>query len=153
MSLAFSGTKPDPYLNILPPKPLGRHLHLPRKLESGQGKDGQGGRKEGEEGEKGEGKAEGKGKEGMTPARIEVGDHLRIYMDADKALSFRTWMYHLVLEVEDEVDGAEGGEDDKGKGKGKETRMREMKKKRRVKIFEKARFVLVGERGEALTVA
>ena len=66
----------------------------------------------------------------MTPVRVETGDHLRVYCDARRVLSIRTWFHGI------EVDRAavKAGEGT-------------------LKLFDRIRLVLVGERGEALIVA
>ncbi|KAL7422629.1 hypothetical protein Q5752_001920 [Cryptotrichosporon argae] len=65
----------------------------------------------------------------LGPVRPEAGDHVRIYVDADRALSLRTWLHWLEL-VPDAGAGASG-----------------------CKVFARARLALVGTRGEVLVVA
>lgn len=91
LHLTFSGPKPDPYLALRPPQLLTTHQHVPW------------------------------GKEGRAPVRVEAGDHMRIYCDAARAMSFRTWLHWWQVEGE--------------------------------RPFDKARFALIGPRGEVLVVA
>ena len=100
ISIRLSGPKPDPFIALNPPQPLMTHQRLPH------------------------------GKEGMTPMRVETGDHIRVYCDAKCILSIRTW-FHGVEVDRAAVKAGEGT----------------------LKLFNKIRLVLVGERGEALIVA
>lgn len=100
LHLAFSGPKPDPYLALEPPPPLESHLHLPKRSHA-------------------------TGREPPPPVRPEAGDHLRIYCDASRAMSLRTWLHWWTI--------------------GADNALR--------RPFERARFTLVGPRGEALVVA
>lgn len=100
LHLTFSGPKPDPYLALPAPRPLTAHEYLPP------------------------------GSRGRAPVRVEAGDHMRIYCDAGRALSLRTWLHWWEVEGRKLGDGEE-----------------------RMRPFDKARFALVGPRGEVLVVA
>lgn len=74
---------------------------------------------------------------GSRPVRPEMGDHIRIYSPLESALSLRTWLH--AIEVDSNIiEGLTKLEDGP---------------KKLVRLFDKARFVLVGDRGEALIVA
>lgn len=103
LHLALSGPKPDPYLALAPPPPLLSHLHVP---------DGETAL--------------------LVPVRPEAGDHIRIYCDSGRAMSFRTWLHWWEV-------GADGPWD----GAAVPTSLRP---------FAFARLTLVGPRGEALMV-
>ncbi|WWD20532.1 hypothetical protein CI109_105008 [Kwoniella shandongensis] len=74
VSYAFSGPKPDPFLDLPSPPPLKSHLHLPPPRED-----------------------ELLDMTRMNPVRVEAGDHLRIYCDAKKALALRTWLHNVKI--------------------------------------------------------
>ncbi len=100
ISIRLSGPKPDPFIAFTPPPPLVSHQHTPP------------------------------GKQGTTPARVDAGDHVRVYCDARYALGLRTWLYGI--EVDRAVIKAGTG---------------------MFRPFDKVRLVLAGERGEVLIVA
>ena len=115
LSVAFSGSKPDPFINLPSPAPLTRHLYA-SKSKSKTTKQG----------------------DRPTPVRPEVGDHLRIYCDANEALSLRTWLNGVAIDptIIGQA-GQAGGEVDH----------------KPWKLFDKARLCLVGDRGEVLMIA
>jgi hypothetical protein len=111
ISMAFSGPKPDPFIALHPPRPL-----VPHTSRSSEGLEKTG--------------------MAMRPVRPEMGDHLRIYVDADRALALRMWLNGVERGFQEGKDGKETD----GKGY---TGL----------LFYRVRLALVGERGEVLTVA
>lgn len=75
--MAFSGPKPDPFINLPSPGPLTRHLYASKS--------------------KSKSKATKQGDQ-PTPVRPEAGDHMRIYCDAKEALSLRTWLNGVAID-------------------------------------------------------
>ena len=113
LSIRLSGPKPDPFLALRPAQ------SLPRWPPAGADQPA------------------------TSPERPEMGDHMRIYCDAKWALSLRTWLHAIEIDLDAlKTEVSENG--------GKEERHGQIGLYR---PFDKARLVLVGERGEALAVA
>jgi hypothetical protein len=128
LSIAFSGPKPDPFIALVPPTPLTRHQYAGKaRLANGQAPK----------------KLVTNGDDDTRPAdastmlngpaRIEAGDHIRLYCDASEALSLRTWLHGVHV---DASHGVAAGAQAKGK-----------------RMFDKVRLCLIGPRGEVLIVA
>jgi len=100
LSIRLSGSKPDPFLALIPPRALVTHEHLPPD------------------------------KQGQTPVRVETGDHIRVYCNIKSSLALRTWLHGI--EVDRSAIKAGAGV---------------------FRPFNRVRLVLVGGRGECLTVA
>lgn len=152
ISYAFSGPKPDPFIDLPPARPLDSHdtASIPHISHASKDRD------PGEATAKSAGMSEG----GRTPVRPEAGDHLRIYCDASHALALRTWLHNvripLALPRQSKNDGTNRarftalgkhavGIDGQAAGSFDATEQ--------VRVFYKIRLTLVGARGEVLIVA
>nr|XP_019051292.1 hypothetical protein I302_01741 [Kwoniella bestiolae CBS 10118]OCF30222.1 hypothetical protein I302_01741 [Kwoniella bestiolae CBS 10118] len=124
LSYAFSGPKPDPFLDISQSR-ITSSTDITKKMQPDK-------------------------EETVKP---ECGDHLRIYCNAKYSLELRTWLHNVKIPIplkkshdadaEGEGDKSANGGDIKQNGKGEES----------VRIFYKNRLTLVGDRGEVLVVA
>lgn len=92
-----------------------------------------------------------------VPVRPEMGDHLRIYCYLKHALSLRTWLHAIEVDsaytINTDQDAPVTGQTPIGveEGRGQGERVDGLGKV--VKLFDKVRLTLVGDRGEALIVA
>ncbi|ORY35892.1 hypothetical protein BCR39DRAFT_556019 [Naematelia encephala] len=121
ITIRLSGPKPDPFLALLPPPPLDRHMYF-------------------------------SGDTATRPERVEAGDHLRIYVDAKKALALRTWLHGI--EIPGNIVRAQKGKEILvEEGKGSERSERGQEKGDIWRPFHKVRLCLIGEKGEVLVVA
>lgn len=69
------------------------------------------------------------------PVRPEAADHIRLYCDAARAMSVRLWLHWWTVDTAELYGGDETGDDTT------------------IQPFKRARFALVGPRGEMLVVA
>lgn len=126
-SIRLSGPKPDPYIALKPAPPLEPTIwSSTTPVDTAHGET-----------------------QNPRPVRPEIGDHIRIYCDADRALSLR--MLLNGIEVEPSILDA-----DDSTGGGRKPSQSVTLKRGRYSPFggsDKIRLVLVGERGEALVVA
>lgn len=76
LRIAPSGPKPDPFLSTGSNVPAS-HSYVPKRRRP-----------------KIESESELFTPEDVPPVGVECGDHVRVYVDAHKALSFRTWLNH-----------------------------------------------------------
>ncbi|WVQ95734.1 hypothetical protein IAU59_002833 [Kwoniella sp. CBS 9459] len=156
ISYAFSGPKPDPFLDLPSARPLDQHLVV-RSASSLPAVDG--GDKLIEEdrivpaGDTLQPKIVTDPNTVVRPVRPEAGDHLRIYCDASHALPLRTWLHNVRLPISMSVlapDIGRNHETDKG---GTEALKETEKGVEEIRVFYKTRLTLVGDRGEVLMVA
>ena len=77
LSVAFSGPKPDPFIDLPTPGPLTRHLYAPKSKSNSDAT---------------------KQDDHPTPVRPEAGDHMRVYCDAKEALGLRTWLNGVAVD-------------------------------------------------------
>lgn len=110
ISVRLSGPKPDPYLNLAPPASLRPWSDISS--------------------------ANTPARSVTLPVRPEIGDHIRLYCDARYALSLRTWLNSIEIELAS-----------------LSPERNDVPFPSPYLPFEKIRLVLVGPLGEALTVA
>ena len=114
----ISGPKPDPFFALNPPPPLS-----PWSSRLSEPKQ-----------------------KGIIPVRPEMGDHIRIYCPLKHALSLRTWLHSIEVDLDNLSSSIEPID--------KLTiTQATLKDKKLYRMFDKARLVLVGQKGEALIVA
>ncbi|WVF68117.1 hypothetical protein IAT40_002880 [Kwoniella sp. CBS 6097] len=168
ISYAFSGPKPDPFLDLPTPKPLENHLDVSPLSSMTAGDKATGDHDALAPGQAQNSVEHSKAKLAVEPAppigtkpnfdltgqpvRPEAGDHLRIYCDATHALPLRTWLHNVRIPISGpnaNVDTARGivaeSEGDSVPQVNGESR--------ELRIFYKIRLTLVGDRGEVLIVA
>jgi len=126
LSIVFSGSKPDPFIALLPPPQLTDHAH---SLRSGSNRKPEVGK---ENAIAVTTLPEMSNAVPSRPVRVEAGDHMRIYCDAKEALSLRTWLHGIHFDGQP----GQGGTGEKGR-----------------RLFDKVRLCLIGEKGEVLIVA
>jgi hypothetical protein len=129
LSIAFSGPKPDPFIALIPAAPLRKHLnagkpHLKDDNEMKHGIDNTAS------------SAVHETQRSSRPVRVEAGDHVRVYCDASEALSLRTWLHGIHVDLDGEAAAGAASKSSKGR-----------------RLFDKVRLCLIGQRGEVLIVA
>lgn len=128
LSVAFSGPKPDPFIALVPPAPLLKHQYA-GKARLANKPDLKKPAAKGDEGTP----APSVDRTDVRPVRVEAGDHVRLYCDASEALSLRTWLHGVHVDIDKA--GVAGA---RAKGR---------------RLFDKVRLCLIGQRGEVLIVA
>lgn len=124
ISIMVSGPKPDPFLALRTASAL---RAWPSARATGRSDH-----------------SEGDSRHMTGPVRPEMGDHIRVYCQAKHALSLRTWLHSI------EVDLDALGRDDLGPST---MPSRDKPPPGLYRVFDRSRLVLVGDRGEALVVA
>lgn len=132
LSIAFSGPKPDPYIALVSPAPLRKHLNAGK---SHSRKDDLSNKTVGDP-VSGAGADQDKTRLNGRPVWVEAGDHVRVYCDASEALSLRTWLHGVHVDLDGEAAAGAASESSKGR-----------------RLFDKVRLCLIGQRGEVLIVA
>ncbi|WWC92112.1 uncharacterized protein L201_007066 [Kwoniella dendrophila CBS 6074] len=135
LAYSFSGSKPDPFIDLPIPPPIKSHIGYDISPTIGKNAN--------------------KTNENMV-VQPDSGDHLRIYCNLKYALELRTWLHNIKIPSEDynnvDIDNVEnpaarrldtGNKEITAQGKQEDL----------IRIFYKTRLTLVGERGEVLVVA
>ncbi|WWD08508.1 hypothetical protein V865_006620 [Kwoniella europaea PYCC6329] len=79
----------------------------------------------------------------------ECGDHLRIYCNLKYSLELRTWLHNVKIPIPNPNTKTNSDDNNDKKEKGEE----EEKESKSMRIFYKTRLTLVGDKGEVLMVA
>nr|XP_018259955.1 uncharacterized protein I303_08027 [Kwoniella dejecticola CBS 10117]OBR82113.1 hypothetical protein I303_08027 [Kwoniella dejecticola CBS 10117] len=149
LGYAFSGPKPDPFIDLPAPRPLIDHARYGRLISD-------------DKLDKSENMTRGvDGDVRPPPVRPEAGDHLRIYVNAKYALGLRTWLHNIKiprpeakpLNQNNDIRPQEAGENGAGNDNGNEEHDGQGEESVPNRILYKTRLTLVGERGEVLIVA
>ncbi|OCF34451.1 hypothetical protein I316_03965 [Kwoniella heveanensis BCC8398] len=177
ISYAFSGPKPDPFLDLPTPKPLDRHLVVDLSLTSAEeaaNDQSAQNRQELARAETADEQASrpkarpkittasanqaeaGSDVHTVKPVRPEAGDHLRIYCDAAHALQLRTWLHNVRIPLSGGR-GVAAAETRPGATTAKvyngNAAIIDGGESEEVRVLYKTRLTLVGDRGEVLMVA